>query len=180
MKLERIGAPPGDFLTLDQVKAHLRVMHDDEDDLIRALADGALAHIDGPRGVLGRCIQPQEWLLSVEGGLSPAFFRLPIPGVGTVAATWLDQDGAAQVAGLERTDSGIWTDIRVTAPFRRPVRVVFSAATDADVWPAIRTALLLLVAHWYRNREAASEDRFEALPFAVRSLLSPLKARWVA
>ncbi|WP_287882752.1 MULTISPECIES: head-tail connector protein [Paracoccus] len=180
MKLDRIAGPAGDFLTLDQIKAHLRVLHDDEDDLITAFGETAMAHIDGIRGVLGRCIQPQEWRLTFGDGLGGDCIRLPFPGIDAVSATWRDDAGDEHDADLRRTDCGVWTDVVITAPSGRPVKITFTASTPEDAWPAIRTAMLLLIGHWYRNREAVSVDaRFDTLPFAVRSLLSPLKVHWV-
>lgn len=180
MKLERINGPEGVFLTREQIKAHLRVLHDDEDELIDALGDTAMAHIDGIRGVLGRCIQPQEWRLTYEDGFSGGCIRLPFPGVGDTAAVWRDEAGDPQEAEIRRMDCGVWTEVIITAPPGRAVEITFTASTPEDVWPAIRTAMLLLIGHWYRNREAVAVDaRFDTLPFAVRSLLSPLKVHWV-
>ncbi len=46
-------------MTLDRVKAHLRVDGDEENDLIQAYIAAAQATIDGPGGWLGRALGKQ-------------------------------------------------------------------------------------------------------------------------
>lgn len=179
MKLARIVDPDDDFLPLPDVKAHLRVDHPDEDSTIRALIAAAISHLDGPRGVLGRCIQPQTWQMKFEPGEDLRALHLPFPNVDTVVARWFDVDGVEHAAEIERKDRGPATFISFTAPADMRAEVDFVASTPEDVWPAIKTAMLLLIGHWYKNREAVSEGSATSLPFAVHALLSPLKMRWV-
>ncbi|SMO64020.1 head-tail connector protein [Paracoccus laeviglucosivorans] len=179
MKLARIVEPDADFLPLPDVKAHLRVDHGDEDGTIRALIAAAISHLDGPRGVLGRCIQPQTWRMSFEPGEDLRGLHLPFPHIDTVTARWFDEDGDEQEAEITRCDRGASTYISFNAPNDRRAEVDFSASTPDDALPAIKTAMLLLIGHWFRNREAVTEGSVTAWPFAVHALLSPLKTRWV-
>lgn len=57
----RVTAPTVPVIDLDEAKAHLRVLHDDDDLLIQGLIDAAVSWMDGWDGVLGRCIMPQTW-----------------------------------------------------------------------------------------------------------------------
>lgn len=61
------------------------------------------------------------------------------------------------------------------------VKVTFVAGSFGDGTditkcpPAIAQAILLLIGHWYANREAASEKPLTNLPLAVDALLAPHK-----
>ena len=46
---------------------------------------------------------------------------------------------------------------------------------DADAPENIKTAVLILVAHWYRNREAVVAGRIEVIPFTYNALISTEK-----
>lgn len=57
-----------------------------------------------------------------------------------------------------------------------PGSIKVSFVAGGDTCPAsINQAILLLVGHWYANREAVSEKPMANLPLAVDSLLSPHK-----
>jgi uncharacterized phiE125 gp8 family phage protein len=61
-----------------------------------------------------------------------------------------------------------------TAPVPGAVQITYVAgyANAAAVPQAIKQAMLLLIGHWYKHREAAGEAMQEP-PFAVGALLSP-------
>jgi uncharacterized phage protein (predicted DNA packaging) len=46
-------------------------------------------------------------------------------------------------------------------------------AFDATVGENVKLAMLVLIAHWYRNREASSALRLAEVPMAYDALLSP-------
>lgn len=78
--------PPADpVVSLSDLKDHLRVDADDENDLIEALEQAAVAHLDGWHGILGRAIMAQVWSQSfATSGMTPctakrtrSFWRLP-------------------------------------------------------------------------------------------------------
>lgn len=88
--MKRLVAPTHPVVLLDDMKAHLRVLHDDEDLDIQALTDAATSWLDGWDGVLGRCIMPQTWL--IEPSDLAAGFRLP-----DVNETVANEDGSMTV-----------------------------------------------------------------------------------
>lgn len=180
MILTRVTAPAQPLVSRDALKAHLRVRHDDENDLIDGLGAAAMAHIDGPRGVLGRCIQPQDWMAEFQPGEWCGHLVLPVAGVTSVTAAVASGSGAVDFIESERCDRGIWTEVRLEAPRDVAVQVRFSAASPEDIWPAVALAVKLLVGHWYLNRDAVVVGAGAVeLPFAVDALLSPLKLQWV-
>ena len=88
--MKRLTAPIHPVVSLSDIKAHLRVLHDDEDLDIQALTDAATSWMDGWDGVLGRCVMPQTWL--IEPGDLAAGFRLPDVSEATV-----NEDGSMTV-----------------------------------------------------------------------------------
>lgn len=175
MILTRVTPPAGDLVTLDALKSHLRVDGVEDDDYIKALFSAAMAHIDGPRGVLGRCIQPQEWRIVFPSGSRVYRYRLPIYGITSVSAEWIDAGEAPEPAVVTIECSDLWFVVSVPGILDRDLAVTMSAETPEDVWDAIRMAIMLLIGHWYLHREAVSDTSAVALPFSVERLLTPLK-----
>lgn len=54
--------------------------------------------------------------------------------------------------------------LHTEAVLRRPL--------DDTVGENVKQAILLLIAHWYRNRESVGEDKLVELPLAFKALLS--------
>lgn len=170
---------PEDLLGLDEAKAHLRVDHDDEDDLIRGLVAGAVAHLDGWQGVLGRCILTQTWAVSVA---SLGTQRLPFPDVQSAVVSYLDANGDSQTvdpadyrvevfhgAGYLVFDSGYSAPTVLSG---RDDAVTITAVYGVDVPPpALKVAALMLVGHWYRHREGGTDD----IPAPVKALIAPYR-----
>ena len=180
--------PPPPILTQAEVKAHLRVDHGDEDALIDALIATAQAHLSGPGGWLGRSIGEQT--LELRIARCAASVALPYPPFRDVSSvTYLDPEEVEQTIAI--------TDINVVSYLCRSValwpkagcwpgmasrpdalRIRYSTGylpADPEFAP-IRAAMLLLIGHWYANREAASDaQKVAPLPFGVEALLSPLR-----
>ena len=128
--------------------------------------------------------------------LTPSEIRIPRAPVkaagGIVSLKYLDSNGVQQalVAGTDyvsavRGDQAIvtpafgksWPAVRVAfdGAGNYPVEVRFIAGYGADglsVPENFRQAMLLLVAHWYENREEVSEARLATVPMAAEALLS--------
>lgn len=197
--LTLITAPPVEPVTLAEAKAHLRIDHSDEDEMVAALIVAARQHIDGKDGWLGRALVTQTWQLALTafpaGGI-----RVPLPPLIEVESiTYLDTSGATQtlaqaayqVTGTE--PAMILPAYGTTWPTTRwqpeAVKVRFIAGyapgagspTDyrENVPQAIRQAMLLLITHWYENRGATTEHTASLLPFAVQALLTPYKVAWL-
>lgn len=58
---ELVTGPTDPVVPLSAIKQHLRVDHDDEDELIEAFTDAATQMLDGPSGILGIALAPQTW-----------------------------------------------------------------------------------------------------------------------
>lgn len=184
-----VTAPTTTPVTLAEAKSHARVDFDDDDALIASFIDAAVTHLDGRSGILGRCLITQTWRQPVCAWPANGRLRLPFPDVSSVAIKYSDEDNAEQTLSTSLYDlvederSAI---VRFKDAFTRPtvysdredaIRVEVTAgygAAGENVPTAIRQAILMLVAHFYNNREAAGE-RMEELPFAVSALLNPYR-----
>lgn len=58
--------PVQELISVDDLKLHLRVLHDDDDLEIQMQIDSAMSWLDGWDGVLGRCIMPQTWRVTAD------------------------------------------------------------------------------------------------------------------
>lgn len=174
--LTRKTGPETPLVSLPQMKLHLRVdpQDEEEDALIQALIDAAISHIDGPRGVLGRCVSEQVWSWVLPEISGPV--RLPIPFVSAASAVVID--GAVAVP-LRLSQGQIWAHVTPETSTLGPVRIDMTVGSPIDTHPAIIAAIKLLVGHWYLNREAVVSGSATSIPLGVDRLLSPLKVSWM-
>lgn len=109
---------PEPFVSLELAKAHLRVDHSDDDDLITLQIAAAQASIDGPGGWLERAIGPQELELRLDG-----FY----------AGDWRVGDAYAWEAGWSECVLGCWPFARrISLPFPRFIAVTSITYEDGS------------------------------------------------
>ena len=183
----RTVAPAVPLLTIEDVKAHLRVDHADEDALISGLIDAAAAHLDGYGGILGRALVTQTWAVDF-----PTFTNrmdVPLGPIQSATIQYYDSLNAQQtlatsVYAVLSDGLGPYVTLKYNQQWPQTytrddaVRITWVAGygTAAAVPAAIRSAMLLLIAHWYDNRAAVSVgDSVSEMPFAVASLLAPFR-----
>ena len=189
MKPLRITAPAEPVVTPDAAKLQLRVDGTDEDTLIEGLIAAATAHLDGIEGVMGRCIVTQEWAQSFDRLSGDVV--LPFPDVQTAAITYSDTAGDPQTVPVDDyrlhqvyggsvlglVSGAAWP--QGASDDREAFTVTFTAGfgNAAAVPASIKHAILMLVAHWYENREAVGKA--EALPMAFHALIAPYRPQVV-
>jgi uncharacterized phiE125 gp8 family phage protein len=182
----RVITPPQRPLTLDEVKLHLRVEHDDEDTLIEALIDAATGHLGGPGGWLGLAIGAQtleatDWSFGCLSTHTPLL--LPYAPISApISVKYLDGAGAEQT--LDGASYDLYLDeglilasgVSLPALAWRGDALRIRYAAGATISSELRLAMLLLIGHWYETREAVNiGNSVNALPFSVEALLSPLR-----
>lgn len=171
-------------VTLEEAKLHLRVDGDEDDTLITGLISGAVSHLDGYTGVLGRCLVEQTWRQDFDGfGCHMRLALGPVIEIVSIAA----RDAAGQITTISSSNYALVTDgvgPRVywdraySAPsglYEQGAVSVTYKAGYAEVPAAIKVAILLMVGHWYGNRETVAPGTFNELPFAANALLSPFR-----
>lgn len=187
----RTAAPAATPVSVAEAKAHLRVESSDEDTLIAGLVSAATSHLDGWSGALGRAIVTQTWRQDFDGfpATRSRCMRLPLwPVASVTSVTYRDANGTTQT--VSAADYSLLSDergafIRFVEDFDSPivyddgpaVSVTYVAGlAAADVPAAIKQAILLLVGHWFANREAVVTGTIAvALPMTVDALLAPLR-----
>lgn len=177
---------PSALLDLEEVKAHLRTIDDDEDGLIGGLIDAVTSYLDGWSGILGLALVTQTWRQAHDGFPNNGQLRIPLgPVTGTPTISYYDEAGSQQPFSdfhvatdaigpmIVLRDGASWptTGIRPDA-----VAVTWQCGYGdaANVPAAIRQAALLLIGHWYANRETAGASMAEQ-PIAVSALLAPFR-----
>ncbi len=171
MRLVLVTPPAAPLITLAEVKAQARVEHDDEDLLLQHYIDAATAWLDGPAGILGRCLVTQTWRAEVDAISGP--LRLPFPDTVICSAVFTDAEGGELIHELELQDQRPL--LRPITGLDRSAAITFTAGYGAptEVPAAIRQAMLLLVTQWYEHRQVTGTGT--ALPFAVEALLAPYR-----
>lgn len=187
MHLDLVTAPSVEPVSLADAKAHLRVDGTDENSLITALITAARQFVENHCEI---ALVTQTLRMTL-----PAFAdaiqleRPPVTGITQIEYV----STAGTVVTVLNAGNNLW---RLSAGPMRPivtpyfntswpdtaavpdaVKITYTAgygAAATDVPQAIRQAMLLLIGHWYKTREAAGQALADA-PFAVTALLAPYK-----
>lgn len=192
-----ITPPTSDPITLVEAKAHCRVDIDDDDGLIAGYILAARHHLETEAR---RAFMTQTWDLTLDytwpqervDGCWRNRIVLPRPPVQSVTSiSYIDSAGATQTLAadqykLAKADTGEWfvePAYGVTWPSIRremaAITVRFVAgygSNPGDTPEPLRQAMLLLIGHWYENREAISIGNIvNELPLAVASLVFPFR-----
>lgn len=188
---ELVTAAAVPLLTSPETKAWLRIDADDtsEDDLVGALIEAVTAHLDGHAGILGRCLISQTWRVRFD--CWHRCMRLPFPDVSNVVVKVTTEAGATSTvsdASYDVLEDAIGAYVRFHDDYAQPSAdladvqawaIEFNAGygpAASDVPQAIRRAALLLVGHWYMNREAVNVGNITSeLPLGPRALLAPYR-----
>lgn len=189
---ELVVAPTVTPVSVAEAKAHLRVDHGLDDDLIARAIDAAIGHLDGYGGILGRALMAQRWRQFFP--FWPASRTMPLalaPASAIVEIRVRAPDGSEAVVdpAAYRLLSGpsqprilISLSANLTAPDCVPdaIAVTYSAGygdTPDKVPAAIRQAMLLMVGDMYRFPETVALGASSAVPMSatVDRLLSPYR-----
>ena len=174
MALYLTSGPAIEPVSLEEVKAHLRVDHGDEDVLIASLVTAARIHLET---MLGLAFITQQWNLVLDRWPDMGEMVLPLSPVQAINGITLydENDGTSTIAPSDYSLDAISQPARMIwrgssyrpKPGRRynGIEISMSAGfgtSTTDVPQPLRQAILLLVAYWYEHREPiglASEVR---------------------
>jgi uncharacterized phiE125 gp8 family phage protein len=189
MALKRIGARAAAPVSLVEAKAHCRIDYNDDDVLLTLYIQAAVDYIEGNRGILGRGLVNQSWELTYDAFPCGAM-KIPLgPLVSVTSVEYADPDTGVMttwpasgnyvvdIASWEGWISPVegWPSVKDTV---NAVKVTFVAGhgSDPSSVPAdIKLAMLMLIAHWYENRETVGDAGLMSVPMAFESLISAVR-----
>lgn len=189
--LEIVDAPLTTPITLAEVKEQLRVEGTDDDTMLTRLIDVAVAYTD-VRGALGQAMITQKWAQWVDSTPPQSVSLILGPVQGVTRVRYYDTDGDLQTDDIDNYEvfgTEFATKIGPKSGFSWPVaqdrqdaikieyEIGYGDATT-DVPQTIRHALLLMVGHWYDNREQTGYDELSNIPFGFESLLNMHRNCW--
>ena len=194
MYSSRLVTPPTtEPITLDEARAQCRVDVSDEDSLLTHYIAAARDLVEAETG---RALMTQTRELRLDGWNefdSNGVLLLPYPPLQQVESIiWIDDAGSIHTVDADSylvdaasiparvAPASSWPSTPGLAAIAG-IRVTFVAGwSDRRLVPAwAKQAILLLVAHWYENREAvASVGNPRDLPIAVDRLLAAHRVWW--
>ena len=189
--LRLITGPSVEPISLNEVKAQLRIDGSADDTLLTSYIAAARAYDESTTGL---ALNTQTWEMTLHDwpyGSNPIVLpKQPVQSITTI--TYADQANQTQTlassvyeidvtrtpAFITLTENSDWPDIydkqaAITIRF-----VAGYGATAASVPEPIRQAMLLLVGHWYANREQVTLGAgltATQLPLGMDALLQPFK-----
>ena len=185
IKFEVISQPMCEPLSLSDVKNFLRTVPDDDSEdnaIIIPLITAAREFLEN---ATGRSLAYQTVSCSLLGF---GTVRLPRPPlVSVVSVTYKDKDGVSHTVSssdycvdeVEGTISFLSTPSAELYPVN-PVTITYNTGyTQLPL--ALRQAMLMLIAHWYSNREAVqigSRINEVAADFALQHIIHQYKDWW--
>lgn len=188
-----VKTPPADEpLTLEEVKLHLRVDHDDEDALIERLLRTARQAAEGDHDL---ALITQTLKYHLDNWPSSGVILLPRSPVREVSEVkYVDLAGDEQIIGPANYELDIHSRpgrLRPTSSYTWPhVKDMYNAITityDAgwgdegvDVPEEIRQALLLMIGNYYEHRETVIVGTIssEIETVAARNILESFRTGW--
>lgn len=183
--------PATEPVSIEEAKMHLRVDSCDEDLFIAGLIKGAREYCEEFQR---RCYVNRTLTLTLQA--PQCMIELPrSPLVSVQSITFYFEDGTSQVVDplsygvITDTEPGRcylksnfeWPEAPATSTLREhsPVVIAFTAgygATPATVPQSVKQAMLLLVGHWYVNREdTVTGLMVSRVPKSTTALLQQLK-----
>lgn len=183
-------APTSEPVTLAEARAHCRITTPDEDALLAAYIFAARKHVEHHTGLL---LMPQTVEMTLDAFPDSDYFELaraPVQSVSSV--TYVDSAGSVQAwpaanyvvdqyrhrPALRLAYGAAWPTARA-----QPNAIVITFLAGFSVispeWEPIRQAMLMLVGHFFENREAVNVGgSVNEYPLAVDALLSTFRINW--
>lgn len=196
MGLFQIAGPTTEPVLLAEAKAHCRIDDTDEDGLLAGYIIAARQHVETH---LRRALITQTWDLLLDhcwptettGAYRQHRITLPkAPLISVTSVSYVDSAGVAQTLATNqylvsnKRNEGVidpayaatWPDVRNQVDAITVRFVAGYGSNPGDVPEPIRQAILLLVGHWFENREAVNVGSIGIeLPFAIEALLFPYR-----
>jgi len=195
MALKIVTEPAAEPVTTAEAKSHLRVDISTDDTLIGSLITAARQMTEQ---ITRRTLITQTWELTEDDWPGGDTIVIPLPPLQSISSIkYTDDDGVEATFGtanyvvdtmsepgrVRLTSGASWPSDTLQELNGVTIRFVAGYGTAGSAVPqAMRQAMLMLLGHWYENREAVllSGAIPKEIPFAVDALLWPYRIfRWV-
>jgi uncharacterized phiE125 gp8 family phage protein len=182
-----LTGPALEPVSLLDVKAHLRVDHDDDDALLTAAIVSARVHVEA---AIRRVLIEQTWRIHLDRWPRKRIFRVPVaPLIAVDAVRVRDAEGGSTLVDADDYEVDVASVpgrlVLAAAAPSPPGRAVNGieidvtagyGATTLDVPSPLRHAVMMLVAHWYEHRGAVGHDLAgETPPLGFAALIAPYR-----
>lgn len=192
--LKRTAAPAATVVTLATAKTHVRVDDTDSDTYLSSLLEVAS---DTVAEMAGKSLINQTWRMQLGPVTGDCPVYLPYaPVVSITSISYFDAADSSQTADtadyalkgdddrawLVPAGTGVWPDM-YDRPDALTITYLAGYGTGPSNVPAnLKHAALLLVGHWFENREATADRSSlpEKIKFAVEDLVNQSRVGWVA
>lgn len=187
MTLIRTVEPSAEPVTLAEAKAHLRLDHSSEDELLSGLIRAAREEVERAAGL---ALIEQSWRLVLEKWPRNGTVAVPIHPVRDIlSVTAYGPEGEVSLVNpssyqADTVSRPARIGFREAPPALRTmngIEIDFTAGfgeAGTDVPDLLRRAMLLLVAHWYEFRTAfGPKDQPVGYPAGYDRLIAPFRAR---
>lgn len=187
MSLEQTSAPSVEPVTTTNQKDWMRVDGSDEDTLIGNLAAASRAYVEMSTG---RQMITATWVYKFDTFPSSGDIVIPISPLQSVSSiTYVDTAGDTQTwssgeytvdtaSDMGRVRPNYDEDYPSCRGYSQDVVVTFVAGygdASSDVPDTALTAIKLLAANWFENRESNAAISLNEVPMALQTLIWALK-----
>ncbi len=184
MALKIYTAPATEPVSLVEAKLHLKVDGTDDDTLISGYITTARETVEG---IARRALITQTWDFMLDEFPEGDELKIPFPPLQSITSVqYTDQDNVtatfaasnyavdiySEPGRIKLVYGAAWPGISLYAANGVKVRFIAGFGAAAAVPAKYKQAILLLVGHWYANREqvGVNVNLFE-IPFGVKALL---------
>lgn len=176
-------APTAEPVSLADAKAHLRTIPGDTSEDAYVIAPLITAAREYCENITGRAFAAQT-IEAYPDRFAPIIElpRSPVISVTSVVYTDADGNEATMDAGDYLVDSGRIAFKKIPSfnpAMLNPIKITYTAGFES-VPRTVRQAMLLLIGHWYENRDAVVVGAVASikLEIAVKNLLNQNRAWW--
>lgn len=169
------------------LKRHMRVSTFDDDLYIAELVKAAWTYLDAQDGITGRALTTQTWRQYWDATPTGDLALVTPPVQSVSAITYLDREGSETTfpsskyrlsrdrdsALVELVDGESWPEVEAN---RQQVFWVDYVTGLTAVPASYKHAIMMLVGHWYENREGVTVDvEAHSVPLGFDRLVATMR-----
>ena len=185
-------------ITLEEIKDHLQIERGEtgSDEVLKGLR---AASVEMAQNITGRKLMSQKWDVYFDDWPDGNEIELPFSPLISVSTAGITYTGST--SNTITLGSTSWAVDTVSEPprivldntvnswptdelhYNNPIRIVgtYGYSASSDIPRSIRHAMLLMIGHWYENREETVTGvglSMQEIPLGAQSLLEMYRTKW--